>query len=84
MSEAAAETGAARAGELVERNRRFNFATLVAHGFLGQTGFRLVQAPTFLPHFVEVLAGNATAVGILRAVQSFGMFLSPIVSARIV
>jgi MFS family permease len=67
-----------------QRNLRFNFSLLVVHGLLGQTGFRLVQAPTFLPHFVGLIAGNASAVGILRAVQSFGMFLSPILSARIV
>ena len=52
------------------------------HGLLGQTGFRLINAPTFLPHYVSVLAGNNRAVGLVRAIQSFGMFLSPVVSAR--
>jgi MFS family permease len=66
----------------IERNFRFNFAALLAHGLLGQTGFRLVQAPTFLPHYVSLLAGNNSAVGIARAVQSLGMFLSPILAAR--
>lgn len=63
---------------------RRNFGLLLLHGFLGQTGFRLVQAPTFLPHFVELLAGNASAVGVLRAAQSLGMFLSPLVSANLI
>jgi MFS family permease len=86
MSEARAPELAASSEETAAeaRNLRFNFALLVLHGLLGQTGFRLVQAPTFLPHFVGLVAGNASAVGILRAVQSFGMFLSPILSARIV
>jgi MFS family permease len=86
MSEAGAPdlpAGSAE-GAAGERNLRFNFSVLVLHGLLGQTGFRLVQAPTFLPHFVGLLAGNASAVGVLRAVQSFGMFVSPILSARIV
>jgi MFS family permease len=67
-----------------ERDLPFNFGALLTHGLLGQTGFRLVQAPTFLPQFVSELAGSASAVGIMRAVQSFGMFLSPVVSASIV
>lgn len=69
---------------VANRTLRRNFRLLVLHGFLGQTGFRLVQAPTFLPHFVELLAGNASAVGILRAAQSFGMFLSPLFSAGLI
>jgi hypothetical protein len=63
--------------EEVQRNLPFNFGVLLGHGLLGQTGFRLIQAPTFLPKYVELLAGNNTAVGIARAVQSLGMFLSP-------
>ena len=78
------KSGAAAAEDEVERNLRFNFVTLLAHGLLGQTGFRLVQAPTFLPYFVSELAGNASAVGILRAVQSLGQFLSPVLSASII
>jgi MFS family permease len=62
----------------------FNFGVLLMHGLLGQTGFRLINAPTFLPHYVSVLAGNNRAVGLVRAIQSLGMFLSPVLSARLI
>lgn len=71
-------------GDAVERNLRFNFTTLLVHGMLGQTGFRLVQAPTFLPYFVSELAGTNAAVGVARAVQSLGMFLTPVLSVGII
>lgn len=70
--------------EKAERNLRFNFRALVGHGLLGQTGFRLAQAPTFLPHFVSTLAGAESAAAVMRAVQSLGQFLSPVLSASIV
>ncbi len=66
----------------MERNLPFNFRVLLFHGLLGQTGFRLIQAPTFLPTFVSTLAGNNRAAGMLRAIQSLGQFLSPLVAAR--
>jgi MFS family permease len=77
-----AETAPESTEEEVQRNLPFNFGVLLGHGLLGQTGFRLIQAPTFLPKYVELLAGNNTAVGIARAVQSLGMFLSPVLAAR--
>src|SRR5690606_20932657 len=45
------------------------------------TGFRLIQAPTFVPAYVHLLSGSDVAVGLARALQSFGMFLSPILGA---
>ena len=68
--------------EEIDRNLPFNFSVLLLHGLLGQTGFRLIQAPTFLPTFVSTLAGNNRAAGFVRAVQSLGQFLSPLLSAR--
>ncbi len=67
-----------------DRDLRFNFLALIGHGLLGQTGFRLAQAPTFLPHFVSTLAGAEGAAALMRAVQSLGQFLSPVLSASIV
>lgn len=67
-----------------DRHLRFNFSVLFMHGMLGQTGFRLLQAPTFLPTYLTLLAGNNAAAGIARAVQSLGMFLSPVLGARMV
>jgi MFS family permease len=68
--------------EEVSRNLPFNFGALLLHGLLGQTGFRLIQAPTFLPTFVSTLAGNNRAAGFVRAIQSLGQFLSPLLAAR--
>ena len=63
---------------------RRNAGVLIFHGLLGTTGFRLIQAPTFLPTYIGILAGNNTAVGIARAVQSLGMLLSPVISASMI
>ena len=62
----------------------FNFRLLLIHGMLGQTGFRLLGAPTFLPTYLSLLAGNNSVVGIARAVQSLGMSLSPYIGAWMV
>ena len=67
-----------------EQNLPFNFRLLLVHGLFGQTGFRLVNAPTFLPDYLSLLAGSNSAVGIARALQSLGLFLSPILSAAII
>lgn len=66
------------------RNLRRNAALLLIHGLLGQTGFRLLQAPTFLPTYVQLLTGAEWAVGAARAAQSLGMFLSPLVGAGLI
>jgi MFS family permease len=58
-----------------------NFAAHLAHGLLGQTGFRLLNAPTFVPAYVYLLSGSDVAVGLARALQSLGMCLSPILGA---
>jgi len=68
----------------VERDLPGNFAALLAHGLLGQTGFRLVNAPTFLPHFASTLAGSASGSTVMRAVQSLGQFLSPLAAVTVV
>jgi len=61
-----------------------NFSVYVLHGLLGQTGFRLIQAPTFIPAYVMLLSGSELAVGIARALQSLGMLLSPILGATFI
>jgi MFS family permease len=65
----------------VRRHLRRNYAAHLAHGLLGQTGMRLVNAPTFVPVYVELLAGSSLAVGVARGLQYLGMFLSPVVGA---
>lgn len=67
--------------QAVRRDLPRNFLAHLGHGLLGQTGFRLIQAPTFIPAYIEALSGSPLAVGAARALQSLGMFLSPVVGA---
>lgn len=68
----------------VRGNLRRNYLAHLCHGLLGQTGMRLVNAPTFIPFYVSNLAGFDGAAGIARSLQYFGMFLSPILGATII
>lgn len=68
----------------VDRNLPRNFTAHLIHGLAAQTGFRLVQAPTFLPAYVFALSGSSTIVGIARGCQAFGMFLTPIFGATLI
>ena len=68
----------------VDRHLRRNYLAHLLHGLLGQTGFRLVNAPTFLPAYVQLLSGSEFMVGLARAVQYFGMFLSPLLGASLI
>jgi MFS family permease len=61
-----------------------NFAAHLAHGLLGQTGFRLINAPTFIPAYIHLLSGSDLAVGVARGLQSLGMALSPILGATLI
>ena len=70
--------------DAVWRNLRRNYSAHLAHGLLGQTGFRLINAPTFIPAYVYSLSGSDLAVGIARGLQYFGMFLSPILGATLI
>jgi len=87
----AADAGTrARAGreerftEEVRANLPRNYAAHLAHGLLGQTGMRLLNAPTFVPAYVYALSGTEWAVGLARALQHLGMLLSPIVGATLI
>jgi MFS family permease len=82
----AASLAAAEAAyqEQVREDLPRNFGAHLAHGLLGQTGFRLVNAPTFLPAYVHLLSGSDFVVGLVRAVQYLGMFLSPLLGASLI
>jgi MFS family permease len=73
-----------RDGTALEQDLKRNFIVLFFHGMLGQTGFRLLQAPTFLPTYIATLTGSNAAAGMARAIQSLGSFVSPMVSARMI
>ena len=68
----------------VDRYLVRNYIAHLLHGLLGQTGFRLVNAPTFLPAYVELLSGSPFVVGLARSIQYFGMFLSPLLGASLI
>lgn len=68
----------------IDRNLGRNYLAHLLHGMLGQTGFRLVNAPTFLPAYVQLLSGSEFVVGLARSIQYFGMFLSPLLGASLI
>lgn len=68
----------------VRKNLRRNYLAHLAHGLLGQTGFRLLNAPTFIPFYVFELSGSSLVVGLARGLQALGMSLTPIFAASVV
>jgi len=69
----------------VRRNLTRNFLVHLVHGMLGQTGFRLLNAPTFLPAYLLLLSGGSTlAVGLGLALQSLGNMLTPMIGASLI
>jgi MFS family permease len=70
--------------EQVRRDLPRNYAANLVHGLLGQTGFRLVNAPTFLPAFIFILSGSHAAVGFALAAQHFGSALSSVFGATLI
>jgi MFS family permease len=65
----------------VWRNLKRNYAGHYIHGMLGMTGFRLVNAPTFVPAYLLLLSGSVSLTGLGLALQQFGGTISPIVGA---
>jgi len=59
-------------------NLRRNYLGNYLHGMLGMTGFRLINAPTFLPAYLHLVSGSNTVVGLGLALQQFGGVLAPI------
>ncbi len=59
-------------------NLRRNYIGNYLHGMLGMTGFRLVNAPTFLPSYLHMISGSNTIVGLGLALQQLGGIISPI------
>lgn len=69
---------------VVRRNLTRNFVVHLIHGMLGQTGFRLLNAPTFLPAYLLLLSGSNVAVGAALALQAFGMAVTPLIGANLI
>lgn len=69
----------------VKGNLTRNYIAQLLHGMLGQTGFRFVNAPTFLPAYLMMLSdGSEFVVGLGLALQAFGMTLTPIFGASLI
>jgi len=58
-----------------------NFAGHYLHGMLGMTGFRLFNAPTFLPAYLHLLSGSDFIVGLGQSLQQVGAVVSPVFAA---
>lgn len=69
---------------VVRRNLTRNFVVHLIHGMLGQTGFRLLQAPTFLPAYLLLLSGSNVAVGAALGLQALGMAITPLLGANLI
>ncbi len=59
-------------------NLRRNYLGNYLHGMLGMTGFRLINAPTFLPAYIHMISGSNLIVGLALALQQFGGVIAPI------
>lgn len=71
--------------DTVETHLTRNYLAHLGHGLLGQTGFRLLNAPTFLPAYILLLSGGSDiAVGAVLSLQALGMVLTPMVSANLI
>ena len=69
----------------VRRHLTRNFITHLIHGMFGQTGFRLLNAPTFLPAYMILLSGGSDfVVGLALALQALGAAISPFLGASLV
>jgi MFS family permease len=69
----------------VRRNLTSNYIAHLLHGMLGQTGFKLLTAPTFLPAYIMMLSGGSNvAVGLALSLQSLGMMLTPLIGANLI
>jgi MFS family permease len=69
----------------VEKNLPRNFAGHFLHGMLGMTGFRIFNAPTFLPAYLHLITatmpGSDFLVGLGQSLQQLGSVISPVIGA---
>ncbi|MBN9572065.1 MAG: MFS transporter, partial [Alphaproteobacteria bacterium] len=70
--------------KFVWQNLKRNYTGHFLHGMLGMTGFRLFNAPTFIPAYLHVLSGSDVIVGLGLGLQQFGGVVSPIVGATLI
>jgi MFS family permease len=69
----------------VQQDLPRNFIVHLVHGLLGQTGFRLINTPTFVPAYLMLLSGGSdVAVGLALSLQAMGSALTPLISANLI
>jgi MFS family permease len=83
--ETSLETQEADYERFVDKNLPRNFAAHFLHGMLGMTGFRIFNAPTFLPAYVHLITrampGSDLLVAASQALQQLGGVVSPVIGA---
>ena len=70
--------------QFVQQHLRRNIVVQLAHGMFGQTGFRLFNAPTFLPVYLYTISGSEFLVGLARSLQAGGQVLTPVLGASLI
>lgn len=65
----------------VRAKLKINYAAHFLHGMFGMTGFRLVNAPTFVPAYLHMLSGSDVIVGLGLALQQLGGVVSGVIGA---
>ena len=68
----------------VDQHLNRNIAVQLTYGLFGQTGFRLFNAPTFLPVYLYTLSGSEFVVGLARSLEAIGQMLTPILGASLI
>lgn len=67
--------------QFVWDNLKRNYVGNFVHGMLGMTGFRLVNAPTFLPAYLHLVSGSNFIVGLGLSLQQVGSVISPLIAS---
>lgn len=69
--------------DFIETNLRRNWIANFFHGVFGQTGFRLINVPTFIPAYLLLLTGSPFLVGLGLFFQNLGSVFSPFFGATL-
>lgn len=81
LTGAALEAAETQYDKFIWANLKRNYIAHYLHGMLGMTGFRLINAPTFIPVYLHSLSGSDALVGLGLGLQQLGGVISPIVGA---
>lgn len=68
----------------VDRHFKRNATVQILNGMFGQTGVRLVQAPTFIPAYLFEISGSDFVVGLARSLEASGRIFSPFIGASLI